>query len=60
MPFGNRVTEGFQAPTVSHQRSSIPAYDPASMQKYSAPAAAAAAISGSSRSVVGLPIKVFM
>ena len=33
---------------------------PASMQKYSAPASAAAAISGSRRSVVGFAISVFM
>ena len=48
------------SPTVSHQPSPGSAYQPASMQKYSAPTSAAAAISGSSRSVVGSPISVFM
>ena len=60
MPPGNRVPDGFHAPTVSHQLSSRSAYQPESMQKYSAPTSAAASISGSSRSVVGLPISVFM
>ncbi len=59
-PPGNLVSEGRHAPTVSHQPSSISAYQPESMQKYSAPTSAAAEISGSRRSVVGLPISVFM
>ena len=60
MPPGNRVGDGFQSPTVSHQLSPGAVYQPASMQKYSAPTEAAAAISGNSRSVVGSPISVFM
>ena len=60
MPFGKRVDEGFHNPTLSHQPSPIPVYQPESMQKYSAPVSAAAVISGSSRPVVGLPSSVFM
>src|ERR1017187_1523979 len=37
MPFGKRVGEGFHNPTLSHQPSPVSAYQPASMQKYSAP-----------------------
>ena len=60
MPFGKRVSEGFHNPTLSHQPSPISAYQPESMQKYSAPTCPAAAISGSSRSVVGSPLSVFI
>jgi hypothetical protein len=59
-PPGKRVAEGFHSPTVSHQLSPASAYQPASMQKYSAPAFAAAAISGRSRAVLGSPYSVFM
>ena len=38
----------------------VSSYQPASMQKYSAPTRRAASISGSSFSVVGSPIRVFM
>ena len=60
IPCGNRVADGCHAPTVSHHGSPSSAYQPASMQKYSAPAAAAASMRGRSRSVVGSPISVFM
>ena len=60
MPLGNLLFEGVQAPTVSHQVSPCSAYQPESMQKYSAPAPAAAVTSGSKRSVDGSPINVFM
>ena len=59
-PWVNRAAEGRQAPMLSHQSSPGSAYQPASMQKYSAPTCAAALISGSSRSVLGSPIRVFM
>ena len=59
-PPGKRVAEGRHRPMLSHQSSPGSAYQPASMQKYSAPARAAAAISGSSRSVLGSPFRVFM
>ena len=58
-PPGNRVVDGFHSPTVSHQ-CPLSSYQPASMQKTSAPTSAAAAISGSSFSVVGSPLSVFM
>jgi hypothetical protein len=61
IPFspGKRAAAGSQAPTVVHQPS-LSSYQPASMTKYSAPASAAASISGSSFSVVGSPIRQFM
>ena len=55
----NRVVDGTHSPTVSHHPSPGSAYQPASMQKYSAPARAAARMSGSSRSVVGFAFSVF-
>ena len=58
-PPGNRDDDGFQSPALSHQPCSS-SYQPASMQKYSAPTSAAAVISGSSLSVLGLAISVFM
>ena len=60
MPFGNLLFEGRQAPTESHHTSPTSVYQPESMQKHSTPARAAALMSGSNRSVVGSPIKVFM
>jgi hypothetical protein len=60
MPPGNRLIDGTQDPTVSHQSSPSTLYQPASIQKYSAPTSAAAFTNGRSRSVVGLPIRVFM
>ena len=60
MPLGNLLFDGAQAPTVSHHLSPCSAYQPESMQKYSAPALAAALMSGSKRSVDGSPINVFM
>lgn len=61
-PSGKRTVEGCQAPTLLHQPPATPlsSYQPASMQKISAPAAAAASISGSSFAVVGSPSRVFM
>jgi len=60
IPPGNRVREGRHAPTVSHHPWPASAYHPASIQKYSAPTSAAAAISGSRRSVLGFAMSVFM
>lgn len=57
---GKRRGEGSHSPTLSHQPSVPSSYQPESMQKYSDPASAAASISGSSFSVVGSPISVFM
>ncbi len=59
-PSGKRRGEGCQVPTLSHQPRVSSSYQPESMQKYSAPASAAASISGSSLAVVGSPIRVFM
>ncbi len=58
-PFGNRELAGCHSPTVSHHPGSSE-YQPASITKYSAPAAAAASTSGSSFAVVGSPIRQFM
>lgn len=59
MPRGKRVCDGCHSPTLSHQ---VPpsSYQPASTQNTSAPAEAAASISGRSLSVVGSPDSVFM
>ena len=59
MPRGNRVCDGCHSPTLSHHAPPL-SYQPASTQKTSAPASAAASISGSSFAVVGSPISVFM
>src|SRR5450759_4810524 len=42
-PSGNRTVDGSHCPALSHQSPSSSSYHPASMQKYSAPAAAAGA-----------------
>ena len=60
IPLGNLLAEGNHSPTVPHHASPRSAYQPASIQKYSAPARAAALTRGTNRSVVGSPIKVFM
>ncbi len=58
-PPGKRVVEGCHSPTLGHQ-SPLSSYQPASMQKISAPTSAAASMSGRSFSVVGSPMRVFM
>lgn len=60
MPFGKRLVDGLHVPKVSHQVCPSSAHHPESMERYSAPTRAAAATRGSSRSVFGSPIKVFM
>ena len=61
MPFspGNRVFDGIHSPTLGHQ-SPESSYQPQSMTKISTPVSPAALISGSSFSVVGSPLMVFM
>jgi hypothetical protein len=59
MPRGKRVCDGCHSPTLSHHAVPL-SYQPASMQNTSAPAAAAASMSGSSFPVVGSPMRVFM
>ena len=53
MPLGNLLFDGAQAPTVSHHPSPCSAYQPESMQKYSAPALAAALMSGHLDHILG-------
>jgi hypothetical protein len=56
---GKRVLDGAHSPTLSHQSEEFE-YQPASMQNVSTPAADAASIRGSSFSVEGSPLSVFM
>ncbi len=58
-PPGKRTVEGSHSPTLSHQPS-VSSYQPASTTKYSAPALAAASMSGSRRSVLGSPLRQFI